>query len=186
MICAASRLNWCDAVSIAQDRLDHRLEFGLSLRKAEIISGAGGVTRYLDGRELVSIACASGKGLALRRRHQQVTPDRRRISSGIVAARHPVHVPTLLSKKRLMARIYDCEAILVTSASQSRRFAGASSSRRSATIQFKDSRCSLGLRSFCFRQSGRHVVRAFDAPAPHHRRKPTASALRSPMRGTIG
>lgn len=186
MICAASRLNWCDAVSIAQDRLDHRLEFGLSLRKAEIISGAGGVTRYLDGRELVSIACASGKGLALPRRHQPATPDRGRISSRIVAARHPVHAATLLLKKRLMARIYDCETILVTSASPSLRFTGSPSSRTLTTTQIKDSCCSLEPKSFCFRPSGRHVVRAFDAPAPHHRRKPTASALRSPMRGTIG
>jgi hypothetical protein len=186
MICAASLLNWCDAVSIAHDRLDHPIEFDLSSRKAGTISGAGGVTRCLDGRELVSIARARGKGLALRRRHQQATPDRGRNSSGIVAAKHSVQAPTLLLKKRLMARIYDCETILGTSASQSRRFAGAPSSRTSATIQIKDSRCSLGLRSFCFRQSGRHVVRAFDAPAPHHRRKPTASALRSPMRGTIG
>ena len=63
MICAASRLNWCDAVSIAHDRLDHPIEFDLSSRKAGTISGAGGVTRCLDGRELVSIARARGKGL---------------------------------------------------------------------------------------------------------------------------
>lgn len=41
---------------------------------------------------------------------------------------------------------------------------------------------SRGLRSFRFRQTWRHEVRAFDASAPHHQLEATVPTLRTSMR----
>lgn len=147
--------------------------------------------------------------LRLARGYQRAAPDRGRISSGEGATRHPAHAPTVLFGNRCVARIFYYKAILATSACQSRRFAGAPSStrygdialcapkrppslsvalssRNSAILQTEGLLRSRRPKSFRFRPRWRHEVRAFDAPAPHHQRKPTASPLRSPMRGPIG
>lgn len=142
--------------------------------------------------------------LRLARGHQRAAPDRGRISSGEVAARHPAYPPTVLLGNRFVARFYYHEAILATLAGRGRRFAGASSAagygdialfarKRPPSVSLAScsptsadqTRRAPGrgrLRPFCFRQRWRYEVRAFDAPAPHHQRKPTAWTLRSPMR----
>lgn len=146
--------------------------------------------------------------LRLARGDHRAAPDRGRVSSGEVAGRHPDHAPAVLFGYRLGAWILCHETTLAASACQDRLFVGVPSSagdrdialcapRRPPSLsggpysrawadQTSGSLGSGRFESFGFRQSQRHEVRAFDAPAPHHQREPTASVLRFPTRAPSG
>lgn len=130
----------------------------------------------------------------------------RSVPSQEVAGRHTPYAQPVLVWHRLVAGICH-HTRLATSPRQDRRFAGTPPAKRygdvavrapkrSQSLRFAPSRQKSSDRAtgllgkggslpLCFRQRWRHEVRACDAPAPHHQRKWIASALRSPMRGSI-
>ena len=140
--------------------------------------------------------------LRLARGHQRAAPDRGRVSFEEVARRHPAYASTMLFGHRLVAR--DChKSILATSARQDWRLARAPSSTGYGDIALRAAKCPSSMsfppsvhaedsfsegrpRHPWFRQRRRIEVRAFVAPAPHHRRRPASVAARSLMRGLMG